>query len=250
MLARRTSGGEPDRLSDVAVFVLFTDRVGGVSPMPYDTLNLATHVGDDPEAVEVNRRVVAARAGVQPDRLVVLAAVSGGPVARVDASSPAEVGGVEAIVTTEAGLAIGVIAADCVPVLLADDAGGVVGAAHAGRRGVEARIVSDTVQAMVELGADPARIEAWLGPSICGRCYEVGDDVAAQTLAVAPAARATTSWGTTALDLPAAVRAELTAAGVHTVLADPRCTYEDPLLYSYRRDGLTGRQASVVVRHG
>jgi len=179
----------------------------------------------------------------------VLAAVSGGPVGRVDASSPAEVGGVEAVVTTEAGLAIGVIAADCVPVLLADESAGVVGAAHAGRRGVQACIVSDTVATMAGLGADPARMTAWLGPAICGRCYEVGDDVATQTTALAPEAASSTSWGTTALDLPAAVLAQLAAAGVARVHADPRCTYEDPLLYSYRRDGLTGRQASVVVRH-
>lgn len=234
----------------MAVSIVVTDRVGGVSAAPYDTLNLATHVGDDPDAVQANRAIVAQRAGVPPERLVVLAAVSGGPVARVGADSPPEITGVEALVTTDPGLALGVIAADCVPVLLADDAAGVIGAAHAGRRGVQARIVGDTVRAMAELGADPARIGAWLGPSICGRCYEVGDDVAAQTLAVAPAARATTTWGTTALDLPAAVRAELASAGVRTVSADPRCTYEDPLLYSYRRDGLTGRQATVVVRHG
>lgn len=234
----------------MAVSVLFTDRVGGASGAPYDTLNLATHVGDDPVAVAANRADVAARAGVAPARLVVLAAVSGGPVARVDASSPSEVGGVEAVVTTEPDLAVGVIAADCVPVLLADEAAGVVGAAHAGRRGVQARIVTDTVAAMVDLGARRERLVAWLGPAICGRCYEVGQDVANLTLAAAPAARATTSWGTTALDLPAAVLAELALAGVEDVQADPRCTFEDPLLYSYRRDGRTGRQASVVVRHG
>lgn len=234
----------------VPVSVLFTDRVGGVSEAPYDTLNLAGHVGDDPAAVAGNRAVVASRAGVAADRLVVLAAVSGGPVAQVDASSPAEVSGVEAVVTSEPGLAIGVIAADCVPVLLADDRAGVVGAAHAGRRGVEARIVTDTVTAMRELGARPMSIVAWLGPAICGRCYEVGTDVATQTLRVAPAARATTSWGTPALDLPAAVATELGEAGVTRVHLDPRCTVEDPLLFSYRRDGVTGRQASVVVRRG
>lgn len=234
----------------MAVSVLFTDRVGGMSGAPFDTLNLATHVGDDPAAVAANRATLAARTGVAPQRLVVLAAVSGGPVARVDATSPAEVGGVEAIVTTEPDLAVGVIAADCVPVLLADDAAGVVGAAHAGRRGVQARIVTDTIAAMVDLGARRERLAAWVGPAICGRCYEVGEDVAEQTLAAAPAARATTSWGTTALDLPAAVHAELAEAGVRDIQADSRCTFEDPLLYSYRRDGRTGRQASVVVRHG
>lgn len=234
----------------MAVRVLFTDRRGGVSRPPLDELNLAGHVGDDPDAVAHNRDVVAALAGVASDRLVVLAAVSGGPVQRVNAPAPAEVTGVEALVTTDADLALGVIAADCVPVLLADEAAGVIGAAHAGRRGVQARIVTDTVADMVTLGAEPSRIQAWLGPAICGRCYEVGDDVAAQTVAVAARAASQTSWGTTALDLPAAVVAELESVGVSDVVVDGRCTREDPTLYSYRRDGRTGRQASVIVRSG
>lgn len=232
----------------MAVRVLFTDRRGGVSRPPLDELNLAGHVGDDPDVVAHNRRLVAARAGVAPDRLVVLAAVSGGPVRRVSAPAPDEVSGVEALVTTDTDLALGVIAADCVPVLLADETAGVIGAAHAGRRGVQALIVTDTVTDMVSLGAEPARIQAWLGPAICGRCYEVGDDVAAATVVVAPRAASQTSWGTTALDLPAAVVAELESLGVRDVVLDPRCTREDPTLYSYRRDGRTGRQASVIVR--
>lgn len=228
--------------------VEFTGRSGGVSEAPYDTLNLATHVGDEPADVATNRSRLPALLGVRPGRVVLLAAVSGGPVATVDASSPAEVSGVEALVTTEPDLALGVLAADCVPVLLADDVAGVVGAAHAGRRGVAATITTQTVAAMRELGADPGRMTAWVGPAICGRCYEVGDDVAAEVLAVQPAAQARTSWGTTALDLPAAVQAELARAGVTDVHADPRCTAEDPSLFSYRRDGRTGRQASLVVR--
>jgi YfiH family protein len=234
----------------VAVRVLFTDRRGGVSRPPLEELNLAGHVGDDPAAVEHNRAVVAARVGVVPDRLVVLAAVSGGPVARVQASGPTEVSGVEAVVTTDRDLALGVIAADCVPVLLADETAGVIAAAHAGRRGVEARIVTDTVAEMTSLGAEPRRIAAWVGPAICGRCYEVGDDVAAATTAIAPRAASRTSWGTTALDLPAAVLAELASVGVADVRIDGRCTREDPTLYSYRRDGRTGRQASVIVLPG
>ena len=234
----------------MAVRVVFTDRRGGVSAPPLDELNLATHVGDDPEAVRANRARVASRVGVAADRLVVLAAVSGGPVGVVDADSPGEVSGVEAIVTRAPELAIGVIAADCVPVLLADEDAGVIAAAHAGRRGVAARIVVDTVERMIDLGADPSRLCVWVGPAICGRCYEVGEDVAAQTLAVAPDAASTTSWGTTALDLPQAVRAQLAECGVAPahVVSDDRCTREDPTLYSYRRDGRTGRQASVIVR--
>lgn len=234
----------------MAVRVLFTDRRGGVSAPPLEELNLATHVGDDPEAVAANRALVASRIGVGSDRLVVLAAVSGGPVAMVDTDSPGEVSGVEAIVTSAPDLAIGVIAADCVPVLLADEDAGVIGAAHAGRRGVQARIVVDTVERMQALGAEANRLRVWVGPAICGRCYEVGEDVASETRAVAPAAGSTTSWGTTALDLPRAVRAQLDECGVEhaNVFSDGRCTREDPTLYSYRRDGRTGRQASVILR--
>jgi YfiH family protein len=232
----------------VGVRVVITDRVGGVSAAPFDTLNLASHVGDDPQAVATNRAHLAAFAGVPPDRLVVLAAISGGPVAVVEGAEAPEVSGVEALVTTQPDLALAVIAADCVPVLLADDGAGVVAVAHAGRRGVAAGIVGQTLTAMLALGAQPPTLRAWIGPAICGRCYEVGDDVAAEVTAVAPAAAATTSWGTTALDLPAAVAAELVAVGVSDLTRDPRCTAEDPLLFSYRRDGRTGRQACLVVR--
>ncbi len=232
----------------MGVRVVITDRVGGVSAAPFDTLNLAAHVGDDPEAVATNRRHLAALAEVPSDRLVVLAAVSGGPVAVVEHADPGEVTGVEALVTTQPDLALAVIAADCVPVLLADDRAGVVAVAHAGRRGVAARITSQALDAMLGLGARPEYLVAWVGPAICGRCYEVGDDVAREVTAVAPAAASTTSWGTTALDLPAAVAAELAAAGVADVTRDPRCTAEDPLLFSYRRDGRTGRQACLIVR--
>ena len=234
----------------VAVRVLFTDRRGGVSESPFESLNVAAHVGDDPDAVAANRALVAARAGVPADRLVLLAGTSGGPVGSIDVTSPGEVSGLEALVTTTPDLAIGVTAADCVPVLLADEDAGVIGAAHAGRRGVQTHIVVDTVNRMTDMGAESNRLRVWIGPAICGRCYEVGEDVAAQTLAVAPAAESTTSWGTTALDLPSAVRAQLAACGVEAahVASDDRCTREDPTLYSYRRDGRTGRQASVIVR--
>ncbi len=232
----------------MGVRVVVTDRGGGVSEPPYDSLNLATHVGDDPAAVAHNRRVLAQRAGVPDDRLVVLAAVSGGPAAYVRAGAPQQVTGVEALVTTDTELALAVIAADCVPVLLADDVAGLVAVAHAGRRGVAAQITTQAVRAMQALGAQPDRVQAWVGPAICGACYEVGADVAAQVLAVAPAARATTSWGTTALDLPAAVLAELATLGVTDVTRDGRCTAEQRSLFSYRRDGRTGRQACLVVR--
>ncbi len=227
--------------------MLVTGREGGVSSGPFASLNLATHVGDDPYAVARNRERVAARVGVPPERLVVLAAVSGGPVGRVDASSGPEISGVEALVTTVPDLALAVIAADCVPVLLADEQAGVVAAAHAGRRGVAARIVPDAVSALVAAGGDASQTTAWVGPAICGRCYEVGADVAAGVVALEPAATSTTRWGTTGLDLTAAVLDQLRRSGVHDIRVDGRCTLENSALYSHRRDGTTGRHAAVVV---
>jgi polyphenol oxidase len=228
------------------VQVLFTDRSGGVSPEPFGSLNLAGHVGDDPANVRANRQRLSDRLPTR--QLVLLASAPGGPVCVVDASAPEELGDAEALVTTEPALALGVLTADCVPVLLADEAAGVVAAVHSGRRGLAARITPRAVAAAVDAGARVDRLTAWVGPAICGRCYEVGEDVAADVVAVEPAAAARTSWGTTALDLPAAVAAQLRRAGVTDIRTDGRCTLEEPSLYSYRRDGRTGRQASVVVR--
>jgi polyphenol oxidase len=228
------------------VQVLFTDRSGGVSPEPFGSLNLAGHVGDDPANVRANRQRLSDRLPTR--QLVLLASAPGGPVCVVDASAPEELGDAEALVTTEPALALGVLTADCVPVLLADEAAGVVAAVHSGRRGLAARITPRAVAAAVDAGARADRLTAWVGPAICGRCYEVGEDVAADVVAVEPAAAARTSWGTTALDLPAAVTAQLRRAGVTDIRTDGRCTLEEPSLYSYRRDGRTGRQASVVVR--
>lgn len=135
-------------------------------------------------------------------------------------------------------------AADCVPVLLADPDAQVIGAAHAGRLGMALGVVPATVARMRELGGD--RITAWVGPHICGSCYEVPVDLRDEVAATVPASRSTTSWGTPALDIGAGVRAQLTAVGVEVVDVG-RCTRESPDLHSYRRDGArAGRQAGVI----
>ena len=155
--------------------------------------------------------------------------------------------GTDALVTSTPGLALGVLVADCVPVLLADAAAGVVAAAHAGRRGVAASIVAAVTAHMRARGADPGRTTAWVGPAICGGCYEVPEAMQADVARVVPAAAAVTRAGRPALDLPAAVVDQLNAAGVLDVRRDGRCTAEDPDLFSYRRDGRTGRTAGVVL---
>jgi len=129
-------------------------------------------------------------------------------------------------------------------VLLAAPAAGVSGAAHAGRLGVEKGVVPVTVDRMRALGA--SEITAWIGPHICGGCYEVPSDMQEEVAAIEPATRATTTWGTPSLALGAGVRAQLERNGVTVVEVAP-CTLETEALYSHRRDGAkAGRLAGLI----
>ncbi len=151
----------------------------------------------------------------------------------------------DGIVSREAGVVLMVRAADCVPVLLADADAAVIGAAHCGRPGLAAGIVPATVDRMRELGA--RSITAWIGPHVCGACYEVPESMQAEVGAAVPASIATTSWGTASLDLGAGVRAQLTGLGVavHDV---SRCTRESADLYSFRRDGTSAGRLAGLIR--
>jgi YfiH family protein len=222
----------------------FTGRTGGVSGPPYDSLNLGGAVGDDPAAVLDNRRRAAAALGADPERIVFMRQVHGAEVAFADSTDLP--GPVDAVVTTVPGLALAVLVADCAPVLVADAAAGIVGAAHSGRPGTAAGVVPALVKAMCERGADPARMAAAIGPAACGRCYEVPASMRDEVAATVPAAYATTSKGTPGLDIRAGVAEQLASAGVPRVTADARCTIEDPGLFSYRREGRTGRFAGFV----
>ncbi|SFN22950.1 MULTISPECIES: peptidoglycan editing factor PgeF [Actinomadura] len=226
----------------------FTARAGGVSGPPYDSLNLGGAVGDDPAAVSANRRRAAAALGADPERTVFMRQVHGADVAH--ATSPDIPGEADAVVTTVPGLALAVLVADCAPVLLADPVARVVGAAHSGRPGTAAGVVPALVKAMRERGAEPARMTAAIGPAACGRCYEVPAAMRDEVAAAVPAAYATTAKGTPGLDIRAGVAEQLAAAGVGRVETDPRCTIEDPGLFSYRREGRTGRFAGYVWLKG
>ena len=136
--------------------------------------------------------------------------------------------------------------ADCVPVLLADPVAGVVAAVHAGREGVRRGVVPATLSAMASLGARARNVTALLGPAVCGSCYEVPEPMQAELAGVVPAAAVRTRTGTHGLDLRAGLAELLTRAGIPEVVHDPRCTVEDPTLFSHRRDGVTGRQAGLV----
>ncbi|MEU0243534.1 peptidoglycan editing factor PgeF [Streptomyces sp. NPDC006235] len=226
----------------------FTDRWGGVSAAPYEELNLGGAVGDDPDAVRTNRELAAKSLGVEPDRVVWMNQVHGADVAVVDGpwGSSSEIPSVDAIVTTRRGLALAVLTADCVPVLLADPVAGIAAAAHAGRPGMIAGVVPAALRAMTELGAEPSRIVARTGPTVCGRCYEVPEAMRAEVSAIEPAAYAETSWGTPAVDVSAGVHAQLDRLGVCDRAQSPVCTLESDDHFSYRRDRVTGRLAGYV----
>lgn len=229
----------------------FTDRWGGVSAVPYDSLNLGGAVGDDPAAVRTNRALAAEALGRDPGRVVWMNQVHGREVAVVTepwASGP--VPAVDATVTTRADLTLAVLTADCVPVLLADPGARVVAAAHAGRPGLVAAVVPAAVEMMITLGADPARMIALLGPAVCGKCYEVPAALRDEVAAVVPEAYAETSWGTPAVDVSAGVRAQLAGLGVRVHETPAVCTLESPEHFSYRRASVTGRLAGYVWLDG
>jgi YfiH family protein len=170
--------------------------------------------------------------------------VHGRDVAVVEQPVAAEPPEADGLVTTERGVALLVRVADCVPVLLADPDVGVIGAAHAGRKGMAAGVVPHTVERLRALGAE--RVVAWVGPHICGRCYEVPDDLRAEISAAVPASYAETRWGTPGLDLGAGVTSQLVAAGCEVVQVD-RCTLEHAQLHSHRRDGVAaGRFGGLI----
>ncbi|MCW2752950.1 MAG: hypothetical protein JWQ32_361 [Marmoricola sp.] len=229
------------------VDLAFTDRYGGVSGVPWDELNLALEGDDDPAAVAENHRIVLSDFG-PGDQVVDLRQVHGARVAVAedpsDPDAPDRRPEADGVVTARSGLTLMVRAADCVPVLLADPEVGVIGAAHSGRPGLAAGVVPATVARMRDLGA--TSITAWIGPHVCGACYEVPAAMQAEVGGLVPAAVATTSWDTPSLDLGAGVRAQLVAAGV-TVIDVSRCTRESSDLYSYRRDGAgAGRLAGLI----
>ncbi|MFI5864411.1 peptidoglycan editing factor PgeF [Streptomyces sp. NPDC051546] len=237
-----------EQYSESGAHFAFTDRWGGVSAVPYEELNLGGAVGDDPAAVRANRAAAAKALGIAPDRVVWMNQVHGRDVAVVDGpwGSEQEIPAVDAVVTARRGLALAVLTADCTPVLLADPVAGIAGAAHAGRPGLVAGVVGAAVEAMVALGADPARMVARTGPAVCGRCYEVPAEMREAVAEVVPAAYAETSWGTPAVDVVAGVHAQLAEAGVADLGRSSFCTLESRDHFSYRRDRMTGRLAGYV----
>jgi polyphenol oxidase len=236
----------------------FSPRAGGVSRAPWHALNLGASVGDDPAAVAENRGRVAAAFGVATTRVARLDQVHGAAVHVAGGDATGLTG--DAWVGDDPEWLLVVSAADCLPVLLVDRRRGAVAAAHAGWRGAAAGIARATVDALGRhFGSDPADLQAWLGPSIQGACYQVGPEVVAAVRAD-PTVPAGVAWpdpvvaGRWRLDVPAAVRAQLEAAGVPAAMisASATCTHcAADRCFSHRRDaGRTGRHWAVVRAPG
>jgi YfiH family protein len=224
----------------------FADRTDGASLAPYDAGNLALHVGDDPDHVASNRARLAAAVGLPGEAIVGMAPVHGNGVAVVRERRHAPVPDVDALVTDTPGLALLTLAADCVPVLLADVEAGVVGVVHSGWRGVLVDVTGTTLGVMVDLGARADRMQAVVGPAICGSCYPVPQERYDEVIAVAPLAASTDALGRPSLDLRRAVVEGLRSRGVSVTVVG-LCTYESATLYSFRRDPVTGRHGAVVA---
>jgi YfiH family protein len=217
------------------ISVAFTDTRAG---------NLALHVGDNPAEVQVRRQELERQAGMAPGSLRFMNQVHGTAVEVMEAGSATP----EADAMVSTGLPLAVMVADCIPAVLVGRASGrpVLAAVHAGRPGMAAGVIPAAVERMRAMGA--VGIQAWLGPSICGACYEVPAGLRDEVAAAVPAARSTTSWGTPGLDLPAGARAQLEAAEVEVLYSGP-CTLENEHLFSYRRNKHTGRFAGLVWTH-
>jgi polyphenol oxidase len=272
---------EPDWPAPGGVRALSTFRIGGASGAPFASLNLGGHVGDVAATVAENRRRLSGAAGL-PAEPVWLAQVHGAEVVDLDAAEPnatdlnatvlnaakpsaanhsaanhsaanhSSLGGIgpaDGSFTRQRGRVCAILTADCMPILLTTDSGDVVAAAHAGWRGLAGGVIEATVRA---LGVPGESLMAWLGPAIGPRHFEVGGEVREALLRSdlgAEAAFALNARGRFLADLGLLARRRLAALGVGRVYGGGRCTFaEGDRYFSHRRDGVTGRQATLIWR--
>ena len=230
-----------DQITFADVKVIAFSRLGGLSEAPYDSLNLADYVGDEPDAVWGNLALVSQLAGASG--VSVMSATHGNKVNVVTTTGTAPSG--DGLVTKETDLALLALAADCVGFALADPVAGVIAVGHAGWRGVLSNVMQEVVQAFVLSGGKLSQTRAVIGPAICASCYEVPSERVAQFLEQCPAAVA----DETHLDLRAGVHSSL-AKHIELISDLPGCTQESEKLFSYRKANgqPTGRGGLLIVR--
>lgn len=219
---------------DGGILVGFTDRTGGVSRAPFDTLNLAARVGDDPAAVEENRRRAAAALGFDPASLALARQVHGADVLEAVAGDCGVIGEGDVLVARSPGVTISILTADCAPVVLHGEDG--IAVAHAGWRGLVGGAIGAAAAALGRV------TRAWVGPCIHSCCYEVGAEVIdgfrRADLPVADGSHVSIRDGAVAA---------LEQLGIDDVWASSECTHCNPAYFSFRRDGTTGRQGTFTA---
>jgi YfiH family protein len=228
----------PDGVKAIATY-----RGEGVSRGTYASLNLGDHVGDSADDVLENRRRLRSEVDL-PAEPHWLRQVHGIDVCDADGTTS---GAADASISRQRGRVLAILTADCLPVLLTSDMGDVIGAAHAGWRGLSAGVIERTVEAM---GIPAERLLAWFGPAIGPRHFEVGVEVREAFLAADPTmerAFQANERGRFLADLFALARSRLERIGVRQIFGGEYCTYADPdRFFSHRRDGVTGRQAALI----
>jgi len=221
---------------------LFTSRAGGVSTAPFDSLNLALHVGDEPSSVTNNRKLLAEKIGISEASLFFMNQVHGNSVAVIDENSSAiNEPTADSLFTEVKGKALAVLVADCTPLLLKSERA--VAAVHVGRRGLVAGVIAEVLKHFDKAGIGRTEISAELGPSICANCYEVDVTTYEEVVAIVPGSA--TSAELHCLDISKGIEFQLNGAGV-AFENSQICVRHSEGYFSYRRDPRTGRQAGVI----
>jgi YfiH family protein len=244
----------PTELEEAGFLAVFSDRSGGVSAGVFESLNLGLRSGDDPELVKENRARLCAAAGVE--EFACARQVHGNRIEKIDRDRAGSgyldpvhaLAATDGLMADEKGVALGILTADCVPVVLADPESGRMVAVHAGWRGTAAGIVTEALAAFER----PVEVRAAIGPAIGPDHYEVGEDVADAVGAACPSGAVTRRDGDRLLlDLPSSIAGILGDGGVGSISRTDLCTACEPdRFFSYRRDGSTGRQGLLAVRLG
>ncbi|MBU3692152.1 MAG: peptidoglycan editing factor PgeF [Candidatus Nanopelagicaceae bacterium] len=225
---------------------VFTSREGGVSKPPFDGFNLASHVGDDSSCVKANRAELAKKIGLPLQGVFYMNQIHGAAVAEIEAGSDFSfTPSVDALFTTEKRVALVTLIADCVPLLM--HSSGAVAAVHVGRKGLVAGVLQETLKVFKNHGITSSEISAEIGASICAQCYEVDIDIYDEVTKKVPEAstKILSPNGKPCLGVEAGLIALLEQQGIKWSSVN-QCTVHDSGYFSYRRDGITGRQAGVI----
>ncbi|MCR9190431.1 MAG: peptidoglycan editing factor PgeF [Alteromonadaceae bacterium] len=240
---------KPDWPAPDRVRAISTTRAGGVSGRPWNSLNLGVHVEDDPDHVRQNRRRLAESTGLKSEQIGWLNQVHGIDVVELTPDNVGQIAKADASYTRHPGIACAILTADCLPVILADREGTVVGAAHCGWRSLCGGVIENLVS---EMAVAPETLQAWLGPAIGPTSFEVGPEVRDAFLEHDPkAVQAFRAEGARPghfmADIYALATLRLNHLGVSNVTGGGLCTVKDSdRFFSYRRDGRTGRMATLV----